>query len=266
MSKLRFEFGKNWESYSKLVDESHLAEAIQRLEKLIPRESIEGKTLIDIGCGSGIHSLAALRMGASHVVAIDLDQDSVRTTKETLARFWQGDNYQIEAASVFDITPETYGTFDVVYSWGVLHHTGDMNKATKQASALVKAGGLFVVALYGKTKFCGSWKKIKHWYINASEEKKRLAEKRYVHLFGAYLLLRGKRLSTHVTNYKEKRGMDFMHDVKDWLGGYPYESIQPQELDRMLRPLGFFPVSIRAKRRSGLFGSGCDEYVYRKFA
>jgi 2-polyprenyl-6-hydroxyphenyl methylase/3-demethylubiquinone-9 3-methyltransferase len=261
---MRFEFGKNWESYLKVVDESHLAEAVQRLEKLVPREAIEGKTLIDIGCGSGIHSLAALRMGASRVVAVDLDQDSVRTTRETLARFWQGDNYQVEIASVFDITPETYGTFDVVYSWGVLHHTGDVNKAIEQASGLVKTGGLFVVALYGKTKFCGAWKKIKHWYINANEEEKRRAEERYVRLFGAYLLLRGKRLSTHVANYKKKRGMDFMHDVKDWLGGYPYESIRPSELQQILAPLGLTPVSVRAKRRSGLFGSGCDEYVYRK--
>jgi len=72
-----------------------------------------------------------------------------------------------------------------------------------------------------------------------------------------------KRLSTHIRNYRNKRGMDFMHDVRDWIGGYPYESIRPRELDALLHPLGFVRVQASVKRRSGLFGSGCDEYLYR---
>jgi hypothetical protein len=81
--------------------------------------------------------------------------------------------------------------------------------------------------------------------------------------FRRYLLLRGKRLKDHIANYRTKRGMDFHHDVRDWLGGYPYESISSTELCRILEPLGFECIKQNVKRRSGLFGSGCDEYVFR---
>jgi 2-polyprenyl-6-hydroxyphenyl methylase/3-demethylubiquinone-9 3-methyltransferase len=150
-----------------------------------------------------------------------------------------------------------------VYSWGVLHHTGDMNRAIRAAAGLVAPGGLLVLALYGKTRYCGTWTRIKRWYCQADEAGKRAAENWYVRLFGAYLLLRGKRLKDHVASYRNKRGMDFLHDVRDWLGGYPYESISPAELDAILAPLGFTALKRNVKRRSGLFGSGCDEYVYR---
>ena len=86
----------------------------------------------------------------------------------------------------------------------------------------------------------------------------------YIQLFGFYLLLRGKRLSTHIAGYKRKRGMDFRHDVRDWIGGYPYESIAPAELARSLTPLGFDLVKQNVRKRSGLFGSGNDEYLFRK--
>ena len=74
---------------------------------------------------------------------------------------------------------------------------------------------------------------------------------------------RGKRLRTHIEQYaREKRGMDFHHDVRDWIGGYPYESIAPGELKQMLG--GFDLVREKSRRRSGLFGSGNDEYLFRK--
>ena len=157
------------------------------------------------------------------------------------------------------------GQFDIVYSWGVLHHTGDMMRAIRVAAGQVRNGGLFAVALYGKTRYCGIWTRIKRWYVHAPLHKQAAAERLYIRLFGLYLLLRGKRLSTHIANYySAKRGMDFHHDVRDWIGGYPYESIAPRELIALLEPLGFVLVRQNVKRRSGLFGSGNDEYVFRK--
>ena len=80
------------------------------------------------------------------------------------------------------------------------------------------------------------------------------------------LLLRGKTLKQHIAKYKNKRGMDFYHDVRDWIGGYPYESIAPEPLKQFLADQGFECVKAIAKRRSGLFGSGCDEYVFKRVA
>lgn len=263
-AKDRFEFGKNWESYSHLITDERIQKAQERLESLLGTRDLSGKTFLDIGCGSGLHSLAALRLGAKSIVAIDLDPNSVSTTRAVLAKYWNGDNATVRQLSVFDVVKESLGQFDVVYSWGVLHHTGDMNRAIECAASCVKPGGLFAVALYGKTRHCERWKRIKRWYINASPAEQARAEEWYVRLYGFYLLLRGRRLSTHIANYKNKRGMDFYHDVKDWIGGYPYESIAPQELQALLAPLKFEIVKQRVARRSGLFGSGNDEFLLRK--
>jgi 2-polyprenyl-6-hydroxyphenyl methylase/3-demethylubiquinone-9 3-methyltransferase len=227
--------------------------------------SLSGRTFLDIGCGSGLHALAALRLGAAQVAAIDLDPDSVATSRRVLTTLWGRSNWSVEPLSVFDLDARSFGQFDVVYSWGVLHHTGDMRRAIAIAARHTKPGGWLAVALYGKTRYCGIWTRIKRWYVNATPAQRERAERVYVRLFRFYLLLRGKRLSTHIANYhKRKRGMDFYHDVRDWIGGYPYESIAPRELVDLLAPLGFESVKQNVKRRSGLFGSGNDEYLFRR--
>lgn len=261
---LRFEFGKNWQSYAEGIDEEKIGEAVRRLQSLAAPLDLAGRTFLDIGCGSGLHSLAALHLGAAKVRALDLDEHSVGTTRAVLGRFCPEGPYSVERKSVFDLDLQGEGLYDVVYSWGVLHHTGAMSRAILNACRLVKPGGTLVLALYGKTRWCGLWTRIKRWYVQADAESKERAERLYVSFFGAYLLLRGKRLSTHIRNYAQKRGMDFHHDVRDWLGGYPYESIAPQELYALVLPQGFRLLKAKVARRSGLFGSGCDEYVFEK--
>jgi SAM-dependent methyltransferase len=263
---LRFEFGKNWQSYAEGIDEEKVGEAERRLQSLVEPLELASRTFLDIGSGSGLHSLAALRLGAARVRALDLDEFSVKTTRAVLGRFCPDGPYSVEQESVFDLRPEADGLYDVVYSWGVLHHTGAMNQAILTACGLVRPGGTLVLALYGKTRWCGMWTDIKRWYVQADDKAKIRAEHLYVRLFGAYLLLRGKRLSSHIRSYAKKRGMDFHHDVRDWLGGYPYESIAPQEMYALVLPQGFRLLKARVTRRSGLFGSGCDEYVFEKHA
>lgn len=261
----RFEFGKNWESFSRLIDEQAIQRAQDRLAALLGTRDLSGRTFLDIGCGSGLHALAALRFGAERVLAIDLDANSVATAQSVLARYWDRSNYTVRQSSVFDVeAAASIGQFDVVYSWGVLHHTGDMHRAIRIAAGCVKPDGLLAVALYGKTRYCGVWTRIKRWYVNASPDQQARAERWYVRLFGFYLLLRGKRLRTHIANYKHKRGMDFYHDVRDWIGGYPYESIAPAALLDLLRTEGLTPLRQNVRRRSGLIGSGNDEYVFSK--
>ena len=62
--------------------------------------------------------------------------------------------------------------------------------------------------------------------------------------------------------------MSFFHDVHDWLGGYPYESVSRDETVAILNDLGFFHVRSFVKKnmiaRSGILGSGCDEYVFKR--
>src|SRR3989442_591190 len=259
VTKDRFEFGKNWESFSPLIDKEAIRKAEDRMALFLGTRDLSGRTFLDIGCGSGLHALVALRFGSKEIVAIDVDPDSVSTARALLERCWQGPNKSVRHVSVFDLDKEGFGEFDIVYSWGVLHHTGDMNRAIETAAKRVKQGGLFAVALYGKTRYCELWKRIKRWYVNASATEQARAERIYIRLFGFYLLLRGKRLSKHIAGYKHKRGMDFLHDVRDWIGGYSYEASAPGGLAQMLAPLGFDLIRQNRPERSGLVGCVTDQ-------
>jgi 2-polyprenyl-6-hydroxyphenyl methylase/3-demethylubiquinone-9 3-methyltransferase len=259
-----FAFGKNWASYARLVTDSQVEQAITSLSRLVGSD-LKGKRFLDIGCGSGLHSLAALRLGAREVVALDIDPDSVATTGQLLTAYARGERWSTRELSVFDLQPQSTGSYDVVYSWGVLHHTGDLYRALRAAAALVAPGGRFVFALYARTSLCWFWKLEKRWYSRAAPSAQARARSLYVGLYSIlYPIKYRSSFSEFVANYSQRRGMDFHHDVHDWLGGWPYESISPAETDRLMRRLGMRQIRafVRKRRTLGLLGSGCDEYVY----
>jgi len=265
--KSHFEFGKNWASYAQLVSEAHVQEAVHALQRLAGSD-LRGKRVLDIGCGSGLHALAALRLGAREVVALDIDADSVATTQQLLQTRAAGQPWSTRQASVFDLATDCPHQFDVVYSWGVLHHTGDMYRALRAATELVMPRGQFIFALYRRTPLCWLWKREKKWYAGASPVAQARARSVYVGMFRCALsMTRGRRgFSTYVAAYGRQRGMDFYHDVHDWLGGWPYESISPARTERFMSSLGFSRVRAftRGGFKLGLFGTGCDEYVYAR--
>jgi SAM-dependent methyltransferase len=261
-----FAFGKNWASYSKLVTETHIAEAERGLQRLIVGD-LKGKRFLDIGCGSGLHALAALRLGAAEVVAVDIDPDSVATSRKMLEANAPGQHWRVAEKSVFDLSPAAFGMFDVVYSWGVLHHTGDMYRALRTAAALVAPGGEFAFALYRHTRMCWFWKLEKRWYASAGRRGQAVARRTYVSLFRiGYTLLNRKSFAAYVSGYTSSRGMDFQHDVHDWMGGWPYESISAAQVEQLMQQLGLAHVRSFAlgPTKSGLFGSGCDEFTYAR--
>jgi len=265
-----FAFGRNWASYAQNVADAEIKEAENGLLRLLGGEPPQAMRFLDIGSGSGLHSLAALRLGASRVHAIDIDQDSVDTTRALLSRLAADQNWQAERVSVFDLTPERVGEFDVVYSWGVLHHTGDLDRALKCAARLVRPGGLFVFALYHRVMADFFWRFEKRWYAQASPSAQARARAAYAALFRVGLRLTGRRFDDYLAGYRSNRGMDFYHDVHDWMGGWPYESISPAEVEALMKALGLEKVRSfvgRGRffgRHSGIFGSGCDEFVYRR--
>jgi len=257
-----FAFGQNWASYAALIDEDRLVEAERGLVRLLDSDGLKGRTFLDVGCGSGLHAAAAARLGASRIVALDIDPVSVATTRAVLRRFASGAVSEARELSVFDLDPATNGTFDIVYSWGVLHHTGAMREAVRKASEMVAPGGTFAFALYRRTRMCGFWAVEKKWYSSAWPSAQNVARAIYINLMHAALR---RHFKPYVANYKSGRGMDFYHDVHDWMGGYPYESIGAPEVETLMRDLGFEHVRSFTRPLSlGLFGSGCDEYVYRR--
>ena len=144
----RFQFGKNWTRFLGVLDEDRIREAERSLCEMLGVARLDGKTFIDVGSGSGLFSLAAYRLGAS-VYSFDYDPQSVATTLELRRRYAPGDaRWQVENGSVLDSEYVTsLGQFDVAYSWGVLHHTGDMWRAMDNVVSLVGPGGHLFIAL-----------------------------------------------------------------------------------------------------------------------
>lgn len=258
----RYDFGRNWSELAARFEEEHLERACEDLRRLVG--DLEGKTFLDIGCGPGLHSAAALRLGAAKVEALDYDADCVRTTRAVLSRFAPKAKWSVERGDILDRALLPAGPFDVVYSWGVLHHTGDMWTAIGNAANLVAQEGRFGIAIYLRTPLCGPW----------TIEKKLYSSHRWLRppakaLFvSAYMLartLRHRDPISFVRNYRSRRGMEFLADVDDWLGGYPYQSTSAKELETAIEKLGF-----RTQRRFnvtpgiGLFGTGCGEWCFQR--
>lgn len=260
-----FEFGENWLDYSTKVDEAAIVEAERGLLKLLPADALRGSRFLDIGCGSGLHSVAALRLGVRELVAIDIDPNSVKAAESLLNRYAPGTAVTTQVLSIFDADPGALGTFDIVYSWGVLHQTGAMWEAIERAARLVRPGGLFAIALYQKRPTCGLWRVEKRIYTAAPAPLRAIIRGAYKAAFYAGLLFSGRGPAGYVRNYKSVRGMDFHNDVHDWLGGYPYESASPTEVRDRLGALGFELYSEHVlPSRVGILGTGCAEYTFQR--
>lgn len=233
-----FKFGRNWQRYVEhYMTRERVEGATDSVRELIPR-NIEGEAFFDIGSGSGLFSLVAHRLGASRVVSVDVDAESVESTKALRAAEGDPDNWTVLRASILDDKlPDGLGPASIVYSWGVLHHTGDMWRAISNAADLVAPGGLFVIAIYNRCTgvLVGSerWQSIKRFHNRAPRPIQMLMELGYqayaLPRHAAARLKRGKNPFKVLSDY-QPRGMDLRTDMVDWLGGYPYEFATAEEL------------------------------------
>jgi SAM-dependent methyltransferase len=260
--KLRYGFGKNWANFikEKLSDEI-IESSRAHMASLLRTDNLAGKTFLDIGCGSGIHSLAALRMGAERIISFDYDQDSVNTTQ--LVREWAGapSNWSVFQGSVLDKDlMNSLDKADIVYSWGVLHHTGSMWQAVENAAIPLKPGGVFYISLYSSDNYVDPtpeyWLDLKRRYNRAGSMSKAIMEFQYAYRFHIGPALRSGQNPLKTMREYGDRGMTYWTDVKDWLGGYPMEFASLVETRTFAEDrLGLKLVNLKT-------GEGCTEYVF----
>lgn len=260
----RFEFGANWSRFLTVLNDERIEEAKRSLIKMLNVNTLEGKTFIDVGSGSGLFSLAARMLGAK-VFSFDYDPQSVSCTRELKKRYFENDAlWTVESGSVLD--PEylsKLGQFDVVYSWGVLHHTGKMWEALENVSPLVKPGGLLFIAIYNDQGGASRrWTCLKKLYNKYALLRFPLS---VYTLFRQWTITsindarRGKPFSTWI-NYKTQRGMSAWHDIVDWIGGYPFEVAKPEEIFEFYKKKGYQLEKIVTLAG----GLGCNEFVFSR--
>ncbi|HVJ51825.1 MAG TPA: class I SAM-dependent methyltransferase [Aliidongia sp.] len=263
----RFAFGQNWASFiERHFDEERVAITQAHLLKFLGRDSLEGSTFLDIGCGSGLHSLAAVKAGAKRVVSFDYDPMSVATTARLRLQAGEPAHWQVMHGSVLDPAfLATLGEFDIVYSWGVLHHTGDQWNAIRNAASRIGPGGAFYIALYTSDVFTGKhdaafWLRIKKRYVDGGWLTKRSLELWYASWQLAAYARGGKNPISYVVNYRASRGMSYYHDVKDWVGGWPMEFSSVDEVKRFgAEALGLQLANIAT-------GEANSEYLFTRAA
>ena len=251
--QVTFSFGENWLDYLEHIGEEQFSAAYEALVRLLQTEDLTGRTFLDIGCGSGIHSLAAIKMGAKNVVGVDVDQFSVQASRQTKEKF-NVENWNIVEGSILeDSFVAQLQQADIVYSWGVLHHTGDMWTAINNSIKLVKPNGQYVIAIYNKRPTSEFWLRFKRLYNRTNKVMQTLMVWLLVLPRIPVRLIKGKH------PIKDRRGMNIYHDAIDWAGGLPYEFASVEEITSYCEKQGF---QLIYKTETNAYG--CNEFVFNK--
>lgn len=275
----RFPFGANWRQFLETVDESRIAAAVASLQQMLHRERLDGLRFLDVGSGSGLFSLAAQRLGAS-VHSFDYDPQSVACTREMQRRFGAAvPDWTIAQGSALDADYlQQLPPAEIVYAWGVLHHTGDMWRAIDLVSQRVRPGGTLFLSLYNDQGATSErWKQVKRLYLRlpgwlqpvlAAAVGAALLLRKLVQTAGALLwnLLTLQNPCAPVRSLAgavarhDSRGMHRWYDLVDWVGGWPFEVARPEQVLRFLRERGFELQDLKTCGGS----LGCNEFVFRR--
>lgn len=261
----RFKFGENWSRFLSSMSETRIQQAIVALQRMLGLEHLRGRSFLDIGSGSGLSSLAARRMGAQ-VHSLDYDPACVACTESLRDRYFPGDDkWTIEQGSALDEDHlSQIGKFDVVYSWGVLHHTGQMWQGLKNAMIPLRENGILFVAIYNHQFGWTKWHTfLKRCYNRGSFIGKGAVLAYYtvttlvLGLAADLAALRNPLLRYRSAN--QPRGMTWWAGVVDWAGGYPFETARPEEIFGFLKEHG---CQLQGLKTCGN-RQGCNEFVFR---
>ncbi|MEC4805584.1 MAG: class I SAM-dependent methyltransferase [Jaaginema sp. PMC 1080.18] len=262
----RFAFGKNWKRFLSVLDDERIAEAEKSLKIMLNTENLSNKSFLDVGSGSGLFSLAARRLGAK-VYSFDYDPDSVACSQYLKSLYYPNDrNWKISQGSILDNQYiELLGQFDIVYSWGVLHHTGHLWQALEQIKIAVARDGILYIAIYNDQGFYSKiWLKIKEVYCSGAIGRFFVSAFMipFYFILGAFVvdIVHLKNPIGRYREYKKRRGMSLFYDWFDWLGGLPFEVAHPESI------INFFKKSNFDLKKIQFVGKklGCNEYIFIK--
>lgn len=264
----KFSFGKNWELFLKNLTPKKIAEAKKSLSDFTKLDNFEGKVFVDIGCGSGLFSLCALKLGAKKVISVDIDDSSIKCAKYLRKKYNSNNskNWEVIKGSALDKNfIETLPKADILYSWGVLHHTGDMYRALDNVDVLLKKNSIYYLAIYNDFKGLpfnsSTWVSLKKFYSSSNYVFRKVFDMIYICIIIFGLLINFRNPISYIYNYSKitVRGMNFYRDVVDWLGGYPFEYASVKKIDSFYKKRGLKLINLNKTEREG-----CNEFLFLK--
>lgn len=261
----QFDFGANWKAFSeRALTAARVKQAQEHFVALFRGVDLRDRTFLDVGFGQGLTLLAATAQGA-RTVGCDIDLTCAQVLDENRRRYFPQlpeDRISIVTGSILDeVVIESLrmhapvSGYDIVHSWGVLHHTGDMSQAIRNVASLVAPGGHLVVSLYTHHWSSKLWLFVKRLY-NMSPA---VLRPFYIWLFWPIIYI-AKWLVTRRSPLEQTRGMDFHYDVVDWIGGYPYEYATVKAVASRIEALGFDIVRVNPAS----VPTGCNEFICRR--
>ena len=271
----KFAFGWNWSSFLSTLNDERIEAAQESMQSLLGMSDLQNRRFLDAGSGSGLFSLSAYRLGAN-VTSFDVDHDSVGCTQELRKRFCADiSKWVVLHGSLTDTEfLKNLGEFDIIYCWGVAHHTGHMWVSIDNLTARIGPGGWLVLAIYNDQLYISrAWSGVKQIYqrlpgwlrpvfvaaIGSFTFLKRLT---ITLLAGLLRLVTLRNPLVPVTNWireTQARGMHGWYDLVDWVGGWPFEVARPEEIFRFMRDRGFTLQEMTTST-----GHGCNEFVFMR--
>jgi 2-polyprenyl-6-hydroxyphenyl methylase/3-demethylubiquinone-9 3-methyltransferase len=262
---MQFDFGKNWLDYSKqALNVDKIQQAKEHFEQLFQHIDLKNKFFLDIGFGQGLSLLIAKEKGAI-VIGNEINPTCEEALKQTATHFptIQLTEIPLVMGSILEqnilekLTKYSNNEpgFDIVHSWGVLHHTGNMRQALQNAATLVKPNGYLVISIYNRHWTSPIWLVIKWLYCHSPK----LLQTFLIYSFYPVIWL-AKYLFIRQNPTQMTRGMNFFYNVIDWIGGYPYEYASLDEIEKLLEKLGFSLV----KKIQAQVPTGCNEFIFQK--
>lgn len=267
-----FEFGANWQELVGKISDEHLQSAIEDMTQFMNRSDLIGLSFLDVGCGSGLSSMAAYKLGAANITSVDIDPKNIANVNALKEKFHVPASAQWQSFLASIVDPKDFSKLpkaDVVLSWGVLHHTGDMWLGIQNCMNLVNPGGYLYLMLYRDATLASTWKVIKRRYTRGGSITKWLILNSFAGILILGALAKGKNPLRIIRDYKKKsRGMEWYLDVRDWVGGYPFEYASADQTEAFVSKGGFKLENIYpkpdGKMNLGWRGTGNYTYLFRK--